>query len=151
MGTVYLNSPFATDTRRVLGLFSGRKQELQLLRRLLADGGRAAVISGPAGVGKTMLSWVYGIQNSDAYPGGVHTKNASWFESGAHLLSSAIPKSVNAPTLLILDEADALDDQYLAEILSGLQVQPLLHLVLITRRSEDPSREHISVFHSQGE
>ncbi|GIF26331.1 tetratricopeptide (TPR) repeat protein [Actinoplanes tereljensis] len=51
--------------------FTGRRSELELLRRAAAGPGPAVVVlSGPSGVGKTALARQWAHENLDAFPGG---------------------------------------------------------------------------------
>ena len=97
--------------------FVGRGGELAALGRILADGGavRGAIVCGPAGVGKSRL-----VREAAALR--VTSGGAPWFVRGADaarpetfnalgaLTGSAAPAPRGAARLLVLDDADLLDE-----------------------------------------
>ncbi|HEV2345700.1 MAG TPA: LuxR C-terminal-related transcriptional regulator [Actinocrinis sp.] len=97
--------------------FVGRVSELAALGRALAGGGavKGAVVCGPAGIGKSRLARQAAARYESA-------AGAPWFLRGSDAArptaigmlggaaGSAVPPSAGAPRLLVLDDADLLDD-----------------------------------------
>src|SRR4051794_3141756 len=102
-------------------LFVGREEELEWFHETLVLGNsRGVVVEGEAGIGKSWLANEFARRAKDAFPGGVreywvpepqinigprYVRRRAGFEVGS-LLSGI---SCSAPSLLILEQGEALD------------------------------------------
>lgn len=100
--------------------FVGRGAELAALGRILADGGavkgaKGAVVRGPAGVGKSRLVRQAAAQSGAAgdppwFLRGADVTGPETFSALGPLTGPCASPSGGAPRLLVLDDADLLDD-----------------------------------------
>ncbi|MCP9851233.1 restriction endonuclease [Cyanobium sp. Morenito 9A2] len=115
--------------------FVGRGMELDSLRSTFLAGVRGIQVVGPAGSGKTSLARVFADQSKEQFPGGVSAANASWAESPDALFRRVLPDVVGpGPRLLVVDDAEALDELGIHQLQVALQRDPQLRLLLTSRR-----------------
>ena len=97
--------------------FVGRGDELAALRRVLTTGGalKGAVICGPAGAGKSRLARQAAAHHASVGAAPLYLRGSEAARSipagmGRGPLTSPAPQRGNAPRLIVLDDADLLDD-----------------------------------------
>ena len=84
--------------------FIGRDDEIAMVTKLLAEGGRLVTIAGSGGIGKTRLSLQIASELIDEYPDGV------WLVELANITDPIrVPQEINA-ALGVTSENDPLDD-----------------------------------------
>lgn len=115
--------------------FTGRADELELVRRSLAAGRNGIVVTGPAGCGKTRLV-------TEAVPGTEHARVAGTpatggipFAAFAHLLPETVTlhravQLLSGVRLLVVDDAHLLDDAS-AALVHQLAVHGRTRLVVV--------------------
>jgi restriction system protein len=111
----------------------GRTRELEEIRSAFQRDIRGVMVLGAAGVGKTTLVSMFFRQYRDQFPGGVYGSAASWAESPTHLINrvlSSVPKEI---TLLVIDDAEALDNAGIIELQSYVQEHSSLRVILTSR------------------
>lgn len=117
-------------------LFSGlvgRTRELEEIRSAFQRDTRGVIVLGAAGVGKTTLVSMFVRQFRDQFPGGIYGSAASWAESPTHLISrvlSSVPKEI---TLLVIDDAEVLDNAGIIELQSYVESHASLRVILTSR------------------
>ncbi|HEX6901836.1 MAG TPA: restriction endonuclease [Thermoanaerobaculia bacterium] len=114
--------------------FVGRGRELDSLRSAFLGGVRGIQVVGPAGSGKTSLARVFADRFKKQFPGGVSATNASWAKS-PDALFHVLPDVVGlGPKLLVVDDAEALDELGIHQLQVALQRDPQLRLLVTSRR-----------------
>lgn len=129
-------SPFSSYlSPELFAGFVGREKELASIRQAFKKGVRGVLIVGPAGAGKTSLARVFAGRSSDEFPGGVFVTSASQAESPEHLLERVIQYPLKEVGLLVVDDAEALDETGLRFLTGLLKKDIRLRFVLTSRRS----------------
>lgn len=86
--------------------FTGRRQEMDLLRReLLTPEAKAVAIVGSHGMGKTTLAMMFGQRSRDFFSAGVYHVHATPIESLGRTVDAHVSNPSN-PYLLVLDEVE---------------------------------------------
>jgi restriction system protein len=128
--------------------FIGRQKELHDLHRAFREGVQGVIIVGPAGAGKTSLARVFGDRFKDEFPGGVSAANVSWAERPDDLLHRVLEgRPATALRLIILDDAEALDEAGVRQLQGALRQNPHIRLLLTSRRSLplDPDFQRVNL------
>lgn len=130
-------SPFTSNLPLdLLQGFIGRQKELNDLHIAFRKGVRGLVVVGPPGAGKTSLARVFADRFKDQFPGGVTVANASWAESPDDLLRRVLQRRpATALRLIVLDDAEALDEVGIRQLQAALRQDPHIRLLLTSRRS----------------
>lgn len=127
-------SPFTN--RLQLDFFVGRQTELKAVRSEFLRGVRGIIIVGSAGSGKTSLALTFARRFGEEFPGGVGGASASWAESPDQLLRRVLHgQSATEARLVVLDDAEALDEDAVHQLQHALRQDPHLRLLLTSRRS----------------
>ncbi|MDP2899243.1 MAG: restriction endonuclease [bacterium] len=119
----------------VARFFVGRDQELSSLEKAFAEGKRAVQVCGEPGMGKSSLVFMFAERNANGFPGGVFVAHAHDPEGVEHLVQRTIPSPPRQRALLVIDEADALDDEGFRHLRELLQMMPQLRLIVTARRA----------------
>ena len=144
-------SPFSNHlTPDLLSTFVGREEELAAIRNAFASGARGVVIVGVAGSGKSSVARVFGVRAEKDFPSGVFAASASWPESPEHLLARALPGRPSGTALLILDDAEVLDETGLRLLQEALSLNPYLRVILTSRRPIAISGDFLTISLSPG-
>jgi restriction system protein len=115
--------------------FVGRERELRQMQDAFDRGARGVLILGPGGVGKTSVARVFAGRFEEKFPKSVFITSASWAESPEHLLQRVVPSQLAGPGLLVLDDAEAFDEQGLDLLRDVVERYPSLSVVLTSRRA----------------
>jgi restriction system protein len=115
--------------------FVGRERELRQMQDEFDRGARGVLILGPGGAGKTSLARVFAGRFEEEFPNSVFITSASWAESSEHLLRRVVPTEVDGPSLLVVDDAEAFDEQGLDLLWNAVKRHPTLRVVLTSRRA----------------
>lgn len=115
--------------------FVDRENELRTLAvQLLNLQTRAVLISGPAGIGKTSLAFVFAHQFQDRFPGGVFDVRTIPALSLSELALRTVPSS-EEDSLLIIDGLHQFPDSVVeVELNSILVARPRTRIILTSRR-----------------
>ena len=122
------------DRKDPASFFVGREQELSALSEIFRAGKRSVQISGNYGMGKTALAWMFAEQNREQFPGGVFKAHAYAPEGVAPMLKRAIQTDPKGPALLIIDDAESLDEEDLQALRTRIATMPALKVLLTTRQ-----------------
>jgi len=118
----------------LVSVFVGRERELRQMQDAFDRGARGVLILGPGGIGKSSLARVFAGRFEEEFPKSVFMTSASWAESSEHLLRRVVPAEVDGPALLVVDDAEAFDEQGLALLQNEIERHPTLRIVLTSRR-----------------
>ncbi|MGB6104064.1 MAG: restriction endonuclease [Pusillimonas sp.] len=123
------------DTFLVDRTFTGRRQEMDLLRQeLLSPEAKAVAIVGHLGMGKTTLAMMFGQLNRDFFSAGVYHVHATPVESLVRTVDAHVSNPTN-PYLLLLDEVDMRPAYELGpEIQELRRARPSARLICISRQ-----------------
>jgi restriction system protein len=132
------NSPFSLESdtpSRVAASFIDREQELRTLaQQLLVLQTRVVLISGPAGIGKTSLAFMFAHRHKDAFPGGVFDFHAIPGLPLSELALRAVPESEERALLIINDLQSFPDSDIETELNGVLAARPQAQVILTSRR-----------------
>ncbi|TDU69418.1 restriction system protein [Prosthecobacter fusiformis] len=113
--------------------FVGRAYELEILRKSLLGGqSRTVVISGPRGIGKTALGYVFSDLHHAEFPGGVSRLHANPMEPLDILVSSTFVDQTKASLIIIDDVDERPNSTVLKEVNKLRQIFPNAGIILTT-------------------
>lgn len=118
----------------ILTGFVGRVAELGAIHESLARGAKGVAIVGAPGIGKTSLAHVFAKRHEGEFPGGVFSGGPMWAESSAELLHRLLGGRKQGSTLLVLNDADALDDREIGVLRDLTSADASLRLLVTSRR-----------------
>jgi restriction system protein len=132
------NSLFSSESdtpNRVAAIFMDREAELQTLaQQLLVLQTRVVLISGPAGIGKTALAFMFAQRHKDAFPGGVFDSHTIPGLPLSELALRAVPESEERALLIVNDLHVLPDSDIETELNSVLTARPQTQVILTSRR-----------------
>jgi restriction system protein len=128
----------------ILTGFVGRGAELNLISDYLTRGAKGISVVGPAGVGKTSLAHVFANRHASEFPGGVFS-GPIWANSSSELLDRLLRGRKQGMTLLVLNDADALDDEELTLLRDLASPDRSLRVLLTARRELSLGAEYKTI------
>ena len=115
--------------------FVGRQRELREIQNAFDRGARGVLILGPGGAGKSSLARAFAGRFEEEFPRGAFMTSASWAESTEHLFKRVVPTQLDGSALLVIDDAEAFDEQGLDRLRNAVEQHPTLRVVLTSRRA----------------
>jgi restriction system protein len=115
--------------------FVGREAELSALSNAFDMGVKTVVVQGTAGSGKTALVWMFVERRRDLFPGGTFFTHGFAAEPMGHAIKRVVSEPPAKSALLVIDDAELLDQKDTSEIQSILRSMPQLSVILTTRKS----------------
>jgi restriction system protein len=125
--------------------FVGRRAELDVIREAFTRGAKGVTVVGAPGIGKTSLAHVFAKRHEGEFPGGVFSGAPMWADSSAELLKRLLNGRKRGAALLVLNDADALDDRELEVLRSVVAADLRLRLILTSRRELSLGNDYMTI------